>query len=70
MDGFNEKVRRIANLRAYDERIDDISIAVDTFGTDLRLLVVAADMFLSYIPFDMPERGPEPTTASGEFTAR
>lgn len=70
MDTFNEKVRRIANLRAYDERIDDIAIAVDTFGTELRLLIVAADMFLSYMPFDMPERTEPPATMSGEFTAR
>jgi hypothetical protein len=70
MEMFNEKIRRIANLRAYGERIDDIAIAVDTFGTELRLLIVAADMFLAYIPFDMPERTEPTSPISGEFTAR
>lgn len=71
-NSFNEQVRRVANLRAYEKPLDRIRHEIKLNGdTDyLRLIVVAADMFLAYAPFDLPERGPEPTEVSGEFTAR
>lgn len=71
-NSFNVHVRRVANARAYEKPIERIRHEIKLNGdTDyLRLLVVAADMFLSYQPFDLPERGPEPTELSGEFIAR
>ena len=60
MDEFNEKVRRIANLKAYDQPIEEAD----------RLLIVAGELYLSYMPFDLPERIEPPATVSGEFTAR
>jgi hypothetical protein len=70
MDTFNETVRRIANLRAYGMDAEQVTMHVQGTGTELRLLVVAADMFLSYAPFDMPERTEPTSPVSGEFTAR
>jgi hypothetical protein len=71
MEMFNENVRRIAALRAYEQRIEDIAEGTNIHGGDLHLLVACADMFLLYMPFDMPH---EPARlsmeASGEFTAR
>jgi hypothetical protein len=61
MDEFNNNVRRLANLIAYDQ---------DT-GDAPKLLVVAATLFNQWAPFPMPD---EPLRfgmeASGEFTAR
>ena len=61
LDTFHSEVRRIANLLAYEQPID----------AQPRLLVAAAQLYLHYQPFTMPE---EPSrygaSASGEFTAR
>jgi hypothetical protein len=70
MEFFNERVRRIANLRAYGMTPEDITKQVEATETELRLLVVCADMFIGYMPFDMPERTEPTSPVSGEFTAR
>ena len=61
VDSFNDDVRRIANLLVYDQSTAQIP----------PMLVAAAQLYLSYAPFDMPN---EPERAgmeiSGEFTAR
>lgn len=58
---FNDDVRRVANLLAYEQPTDQIP----------RMLVEAAKLYLSYAPFDMPNE-PERAgmVASGEFIAR
>lgn len=62
MDGFNDAVRRLANLIAYEQPIPS--------DTD-RWLLVCAQLYNSYAPFPMPN---EPKRfrheVSGEFTAR
>jgi len=70
MEFFNERVRRIANLRMYGRTPEDIIKQVDATETELRLLIAAADMFLDYAPFDLPERDEPTSPVSGEFTAR
>lgn len=61
MDEFNNNVRRLANLIAYEQ---------DT-GNAPKMLVVAATLYNEWAPFPMPV---EPVRfgmeASGEFTAR
>jgi len=61
MDEFNNNVRRLANLIAYDQ---------DT-GDAPKMLVVAATLFNEWAPFPMPIEPPRfGSEASGEFTAR
>lgn len=61
MDEFNAKVRRIANLLAYEQPVD----------REPRMLVVAAELYNSYVPFDMPIVVlPNSRTVSGEFMSR
>jgi hypothetical protein len=61
MDTFNNDVRRLANLIAYDQ---------DT-GDAPKLLVVAATLYNQWAPFPMPvEPARFGSEASGEFTAR
>ena len=71
---FNERVRRIANLRAFGKDINEIDAALGVespeMKNDLWFLVVCADMFLDYMPFDLPERTEPTSPVSGEFTAR
>lgn len=61
MSEFNDAVRRLANLIAYEQ---------DT-GDAPKMLVVAATLYNQWAPFDMPD---EPLrfggVASGEFAAR
>jgi len=61
MDEFNNNVRRLANLIAYDQ---------DT-GDAPKLLVVAATLYNQWAPFPMPVEPPRfGSETSGEFTAR
>jgi hypothetical protein len=61
LDTFNQDVRRVANLLAYEQPVDD----------QPPMLVTMAKLYLAWAPFDMPD---EPSRfgmqASGEFTAR
>lgn len=61
LDTFNEDVRRVANLLAYGQKVDEFP----------PVLVTMAKMYLNYAPFDMPN---EPKRfsmeISGEFIAR
>lgn len=60
LDDFNQRVRRVANLLAYEQPVEESP-----------LVVAAAKLYLSYEPFPMPN---EPSRfgmeTSGEFTAR
>lgn len=61
MDTFNDDVRRVANLLAYEQPTDEFPW----------VLVVMAKLYNSYAPFDMPVvELPRTRTVSGEFTAR
>lgn len=72
-NAFNDQVRRIAGMRAYEKPIEAIRHQIKLNGDTsyLRLLVVAADLFTSWAPFPMPV---EPkrfgSSISGEFVAR
>jgi hypothetical protein len=61
LDKFNDDVRRVAQLLAYEQPIDDFP----------PMLVTMAKLYNSWAPFDMPK---EPERAgmetSGEFIAR
>ena len=61
MDTFNNDVRRVANLLAYEQPTDNID----------PMIVTAARLYNLWAPFPMPD---EPVRfgmeASGEFTAR
>lgn len=70
MEFFNERVRRIANLRMYGMTPEEIFKQVEATETELRLLVACADLFLDYAPFDPPKRTEPTSPVSGEFTAR
>lgn len=48
LEEFEAKVRRIAQLRSYDVPLEQIAHETNTHGDDLRLLVVAADMYRSW----------------------
>ena len=61
MDEFNNIVRRLANLLAYEQ---------DT-GDAPKMFVVAATLYNEWAPFPMPvEPSRFNSEASGEFTAR
>jgi hypothetical protein len=61
MDTFNDDVRRVANLLAYEQPTDEFP----------PMLVTMAKMFNSYAPFPMPvEPKRAGMEASGEFIAR
>lgn len=66
---FNAKVRRIAHMRSYGKPLSVICHDTNTRGDDRRLLVAAADLYLSYVPFDPIERT-EPLPVSGEFDGK
>jgi hypothetical protein len=70
MEMFNERVRRIANLRAYGMEPADIIKQVDAPVENVYLLVACADLFIQYAPFDLPERTEPAPSVTGEFTAR
>lgn len=70
MEFFNEKVLRIANLRSYGATTEEVIASVSAPQDELFLLLAAADMLLSYMPFDMPERTEPAPMTSGEFVAR
>ena len=61
MDTFNDDVRRVANLLAYEQPVDEFP----------PMLITMAKLFNEWAPFPMPK---EPLRAgmeiSGEFTAR
>lgn len=61
LDKFNDDIRRVAQLLAYEQ-------PTDAFPP---MLITMAKLYNSWIPFDMPN---EPERAdmeiSGEFTAR
>ena len=67
MEYFNERVRRIANLRSYGMEPADLLKQVDCTETELRLLVVAADMLQTW--GEVTPRV-EPEAVAGEFIAR
>lgn len=61
LDTFNEDVRRVAQLLAYDQPVDGFPPT----------LITMAKLYNSYAPFDMPSwELPRTRTVSGEFTAR
>lgn len=61
LDTFNDDIRRVAQLLAYEQPTDGFP----------SVLITMAKLYNSWIPFDMPNE-PERAgmEASGEFTAR
>jgi hypothetical protein len=61
LDTFNDDVRRVAQLLAYEQPTDGFPPT----------LIKMAKLYNEWAPFDMPKEAPRfSAEASGEFTAR